>query len=91
MIRTEHLTMIVVLLFAVSMAWLQVAVGEQRTQLNLVPVPDYKAGFEMYAIRYGNADNASCGSLCGAFDLEKASSIGGAYMQVSLPLDTARR
>ena len=44
MIRTEHLTMIVVLLFAVSMAWLQVAVGEQRTQLNLVPVPAYKSG-----------------------------------------------
>lgn len=45
MIRTEHLTMIVVLLFAVSMVWIQGgAVGDQRTQINPVPVSADTAG-----------------------------------------------
>ncbi len=85
MIRTDDMTMIIVLLFAVAIAWLQVSVGDQQARAMLVPVPDYGSGLEVYAIRHNPSQAASCGSMCGAFDLTRTAGVESGYMQASLP------
>lgn len=91
MIRADNMTMLFVLLFAIAIAWLQVSVEDQRARAMLVPVPDYGSGLEVYAIRHNPSNTASCGSMCGSFDLTKAAGFESGYMQASLPESTARR
>ena len=91
MIRADSMTMIVVLSFAVAISWLQVSVGDQQARAIFVPVPDYGSGLEVYAIRHNPSDTTSCGSMCGAFDLNKTTGFESGYMQASFPASIAHR
>tara|TARA_R110000868_G_scaffold162903_3_gene394584 strand:- start:41465 stop:41749 length:285 start_codon:yes stop_codon:yes gene_type:complete len=82
MIRADHFSMIIVLLFAVTLSWLQVSSGDFTNKTVLVPVPDDKSGIEMYVIRHDVPRSVPCGNVCDTVVVKNALGLGSRFSSV---------